>query len=121
MRAANQAEERKFLVDKNSAERITTIHGGPQVLVPFAVENGGHLDSHAQALLRPMSTVVIEKSRHPPLAYRAKAPSAPTLASLWVKRWQQRLSSWLYLAVSKYVLRLLCPDTAVRNKYIWMA
>jgi hypothetical protein len=63
------------------------------VLVPFALEDGGRLGAHAQALLRSFATLAIEKGRHPPLAYRDSSSSAPTIASLRVKRWQQRVST----------------------------
>ena len=36
--------------------------------------------------------------------------SAPTLVSMWIQRCHQRLSTWLHLAISKYVTMLLCPD-----------
>ncbi len=41
--AAKQAEDKKFLADKSSSQPISTIHGGPHILVPFAIENGGSL------------------------------------------------------------------------------
>ena len=84
--AAKQAEDRKFYTDKSSVEPVASIHGGPHVLVPFALEDGGRLGAHAQALLRSFATLAIEKGRRPPRAYRDSSSSAPTLASLWVQR-----------------------------------
>jgi hypothetical protein len=116
--AAKQAEDRKFYADKSSAEPVASIHGGPHVLVPFALEDGGRLGAHAQALLRSFAALAVDKGRRPPLAYRDSSFSAPTLVSIWVQRWQQRLSSWMHLALSKQVLRILCPDAAARQSYI---
>jgi hypothetical protein len=85
--AAKQTEDKKVYADKSSAEPVASIHGGPNVLVPFALEDGGRLGADAQALLRSFATLAIEKGRRPPLAYRDSSSSAPTLASLWVQRW----------------------------------
>ena len=87
--------------------------------MPFALEDGGRLGAHAQALLRSFAALAIEKGRRPPLAYRDSPFCAPTLASLWVQRCQQRLSTWMHLALSKQVLRILCPDVAARESYIY--
>ena len=116
--AAKQAEDRKFYADRTSADPVSSIHGGPHVLVPFAMEDGGRLGAHAQALLRTLVVVALDKGRRPPFSHRAATPSVPTLTSLWVQRWQQRLSSWLHLALSKQVIRMLCPDTAARLMHI---
>jgi hypothetical protein len=64
--AAKQVEDKKFLAHMNYAEPIVAIHGGPHVLVPFAVEDGGRLGAHAHALLRAMATVALEKGKRPP-------------------------------------------------------
>ncbi len=111
-------EDRKFYADKSSVEPVANVHGGPHTLVPFALEDGGRLGAHAQALLRSFAALAIEERRRPPLAYRNSTFSAPTLASLWVQRWQQRLSTWMHLALSKQVLRILCPNIAARQSYI---
>jgi len=73
----------------------------------------GKVPDHA-----PARSVALEKGRRPPFAYHAHAFSPPTLASLWVQRWHQRLSTWLYLAISKHVMRLLCPNIVARLRYI---
>ncbi len=91
--AAKQDEDMKFYADRTSTDPIASIHGAPHVLVPFALEDGGRLGSHAQALLRSFATLAVEKRRRPPRAYRDSSSSAPTLASLWVQRWQQSLST----------------------------
>jgi hypothetical protein len=46
--AAKQAEDMKFLADKRSLQPISAINGGPHILVPFAIEDGGRLGAHAQ-------------------------------------------------------------------------
>jgi len=80
--AAKQAKDRKLLADRTSAQPIARVHGVPHVVVPFAIENGGRLGAHSLALRRVLATVVLEKGRRPPFAYRAHAPLAPTLASV---------------------------------------
>jgi len=54
--AAKQAEDKKFLADRTSTQPISGIHGGPHILVPFALEDGGRLGAHAHALLRALAT-----------------------------------------------------------------
>ena len=66
--AAKQAEDRKFLADKTSTQPISVVHGGPHILVPFTIEDGGRLGAHAQALLRSLATMALGKGRTPPFA-----------------------------------------------------
>ena len=80
--AAKHADDRKLLADKTSAEPIAMVHGGPHVMVPFAMEDVGRLGAHAHALLTAPATVALEKGRRPPCAHRVHASSAPTLSSL---------------------------------------
>ena len=95
---------------------------GYDALVPFAIEDGERLGAHALfTLLRALATATLEKGRRPPFAYRAHAVSAPTIASMWVRRWQMRMSTWFHLAIFKHVIRLLCTDTAARLRYIYKA
>jgi hypothetical protein len=112
--AAKQAEERKFLADKNSRQTIAVIYGGPHILVLFAIEDGGRLGAHAQALLRALAIAALSKGRSPPFVKGTENMSHNMLVSQWVRRWQQRLSAWLHLAISRHTLRLLCPQIAAR-------
>jgi len=64
--AAKQAEDIKFLAERNSTGPIAAIHGAPHVLVLFAVEDGGRLGAHAHVLLMAMAAVALEKGRRPP-------------------------------------------------------
>ncbi len=57
---AKQAEDRKLLAYTTSVEPIAAIHGGPHVLVPFVIEDGGRLGAHALALLQALAIVAIE-------------------------------------------------------------
>ena len=82
--AAKQAEDRKFLADQASTQPIAAIHGGPHILVPFPIEDGGRLGAHALALLRALATLAMDKGRRPPFAYMATGLSAPALTFLWV-------------------------------------
>ena len=113
--AAKQAEDRKFLADKASSQPISAIHGGPHILVPFAVEDGGRLGAHAQALLRALATAALSKGRKPPFARGVEEMKHPMLVALWVRRWQQRISSWLHLSISRHAVRLLCPSLAAQD------
>ncbi len=66
--AAKQAEDRKFLADLSSTQPIAAIHGGPHILVSFALEDGGRLGAHALTLLRALAIVALDKGRRPPFA-----------------------------------------------------
>ena len=55
--------------DRTSAQPIADIHGGPHVLVPFVVEDGGRLGAHALALLRDLAVVALKIEKRPPFAY----------------------------------------------------
>ena len=116
--ASKQAEDRKFLADRISRQPISVIHGGPHILVPFAIEDGGRLGAHAQALLRALATTTLTKGRSPPFAKGTETMTHNMLVSLWVRRWQQRISTWLHLAVSRHALRLLCPQIAAQCGYL---
>ena len=68
--AAKQAEDKKFYADKTSAQPIAALHGGPHVLVPFAMEDGGRLGVHAITLLRSLAIATLDKGIRPPFAHR---------------------------------------------------
>ena len=63
------------------------MHGGPRILVPFAIEDGGRLEAHAQALLRALATSDMAKGRTPPFAKGVEDMTHPMLVFLWVRRW----------------------------------
>ena len=44
------------------------MNGGPHILVPFAIEDGGRLEEHAHALLRALATAALSKGRSPHFA-----------------------------------------------------
>jgi len=116
--AAKQTEDMKFLADRTSTQPISTIHGGPNILVPFVVEGRGRLGAHAQALLRALASTILSKGRKPPYAKGVEAMTYPMLVSLWVKRWQQRISEWLHLAISRHVVRMLCPTLVAQHGHL---
>jgi hypothetical protein len=115
---AKQAEDRKFLADRTSSHPVSAVHGGPHILVPFAIEDGGRLGAHALALLRALATAALAKGRTPPFAKGIGELRHNMLVSLWVRRWQQRISTWLHLAISRHTLRLLCPRTAAQHGHL---
>jgi hypothetical protein len=116
--AAKQAEDRMFLADKASGQPISAVHGGPHILVPFAVEDGGRLGAHTQALLRALAIAALSKGRKRPFAKGVEEMTHPMLVSLWVRRWQQRVSSWLHPAISRHVVRMLCPSLATQHNHL---
>ena len=85
--AVKQAEDMKFLADRKSRQPIAAIHGGPRILVPFAIEDGGRQGAHAHALLRALATSALAKRRTPPFAKGIEDMTHPMLVSLWVSRW----------------------------------
>jgi hypothetical protein len=66
--ATKQAEDRIFWADKTSSKPISAVNGGPHILVPFAIEDGGRQGSHAHALLRALATATLARRRPPPFA-----------------------------------------------------
>ena len=115
--AAKQAEDMKFLADITSLHHIATSNGGLHVLVPCAMEDGGRLGAHAQALLRALAASALSKGRIPPMARRMVDAPHSMQVSTWVRLWQQRLL-WLHMALSRHVMRLLSPPTAAGLRYI---
>ena len=105
--AAKHAEDKKFLADKTSTQPISATHGGPHIIAPFAIEDGGRLGAHAQDLLRAMAASTPAKGRKPPFTKGVEDMTHAMLVSQWVKRWQQRISAWMHLAISRHVVRLL--------------
>ena len=116
--AAKQTEDMNFLADRTSTQPISVIHGGPRILVPFALEDGGRLGTHAQALLRVLATTTLAKGRTPPFARGTEDMDHPMLVSLWVRMWQQRVSTWLHLAISRHAVRLLCHGLASQHGHL---
>jgi hypothetical protein len=116
--AAKRAEDRKFMADKTSSQPISAAHGGPHILVPFAIEDGGRLGAHAQALLRSLASAALAKGRSPPFARGVDNLTHNMQISLWVRRWQHRLSAWVHLSISRQAMRLLCPAGAARVNYL---
>jgi hypothetical protein len=82
--AAKQAEVRKSLADKTSGHPIASLHGGPHVMVPLTIEDGGMLGAHAHAFLMVLATSILAKRRSPPVARRTTDAPRPMLVSLWV-------------------------------------
>ena len=84
-------------------------HGGDHVLVPFAMEDGGILGAHAQALLKTLAEHAVSDGRYS--SPDSRTPLSPAMqVSLWTQRWQHRLSSWLHSSLSQQLLRLHRPD-----------
>ena len=107
--AAKLAEDRKFATDKVSCTPVSSVHGGDHVLVPFSMEDGGRFGAHALALLKILAERAV--SSHLFVSGTGELPGPPAMqVSLWVQRWQSRLSAWLHLTLSQHLLRLYRPD-----------
>jgi hypothetical protein len=120
--AAKLVEDRKFYADKTSERPVARIHGGLHTLVPFAVEDGGRLGAHAQALLRMLAERAVREGRRsrPPLrdpVGNVARGDGATQVSLWVQRWQRHISAWLHISMSRQLLRLFCTQQAVEDIY----
>ena len=108
--AAKQVEDKKFKADADSPNPVSTCHGGRHTLVPFAMEDGGRIGAHGQAVLRMLAEYAVAKGKMPSLPARATPLLPPEVVALWVRRWQQRLSVWLHLTLSRQVMRYLAPS-----------
>ena len=84
--AAKQVEDRKFLADMTSIQPISAVNGGPHILAPFAIEDGGRMKAHDQALLRSLATAALTKGRTPPFAKEVEHMTHNMQVSLWVRR-----------------------------------
>ena len=110
--AAKMAEDRKFYNDKKSSHPVSSKYGGDHVLVPFAMEDGGTLGAHALALLKQLAEFAVSHGSFCSPGSRAPL-TAPMQVSLWVQRWQHRLSTWLHVTLSQQLLRMYHPDGAL--------
>ena len=45
--AAKQVEDKKFKADVDSANPVSTVHGGRHMHIPFAMEDGGRIGAHS--------------------------------------------------------------------------
>ncbi len=109
--AAKKVENTKFISDQTSANPVSTARGGRHTFVPFAMEDGGRIGAHGQAVLRMLVEHAVAKGKLPaPRPRHAALPSPPVAVSLWGRRWQQRLSTWLHLTLSRKVLQYLAPS-----------
>ncbi len=77
-------EDRKFVAGRTSRQPIVAPHGGFHALVSFAIEDGGRLGGHAQALMRAMAMSPLAKHMTPLAGRRAADSPHPMLISLWV-------------------------------------
>ena len=105
---AKLAEDKKFKADELSSQPVSCKHGGDHVFVPFAMEDGGTLGAHAHALLKTLAEHAVSAGRHS--SPDSRSPLSPSMqVSLWMQRWQNRLSTWLHVRLSQQILRLYRP------------
>ena len=69
--AAKHAEGMTFLVDKTFRQPIAAPHGGPHVMVPLAIKDGGRRGARAKALLRAVATSALAKDTIPDAQWRS--------------------------------------------------
>ena len=73
------------------------------------MEDGGTLGAHALALLKQLAEFAVFRGSF--CSPDSRAPlTAPMQVSLWVQRWQHRLSTWLHATLSQQLLRMYHPD-----------
>ena len=105
---AKLAEDKKFKADELSSQPVSCKHGGDHVFVPFAMEDGGTLGAHTHALLKTLAEHAVSAGRHS--SPDSRSPLSPSMqVSLWMQRWQNRLSTWLHVSLSQQILRLYRP------------
>ena len=72
------------------------------------MEDGGKLGAHALALLKSLAEYAVASGVYS--SPDSRSPLTPPMqVSLWMQRWQQRLSSWLHSSLSQQLLRLYRP------------
>ncbi len=76
------------------------------------MEDEGRLGAHAHATLKLLAEYAVSKGRLPPRARHVAPPLPPTVVALWIRKWHQRLSTWLHRTLSRQVLRYLAPSIA---------
>ena len=76
------------------------------------MEDGGRIGARGQAVPRMLAEYDVAKGKMPSLPARAPPILPPEAVAMWVRRWQQRLSVWLHLTMSRQVLRYLAPSLA---------
>ena len=104
------AEDKKFKADEMSSQPVSCKHGGGgHVFVPFAMEDGGTLGAHAHALLnKTLAEHAVSAGRYS--SPDSRSPLSPSMqVSLWMQRWQHRLSTWLHVTLSQQILRPYRP------------
>ena len=109
---AKKAEDPKLKAAETSAQPVAASHGGRHPFVPFAIEDGGRIGAHGHAVFMMLEEHAVAKGRLPPRARHSTPPSPPVAVSLWVRMWQQRLSTWLDLTLTRQILRYLAPSLA---------
>jgi hypothetical protein len=115
--AAKQTEDKKFKADADSSHPVVVHHGGRHRFIPFAMEDGGRIGAHGQATLRMLAEYAVAKGRNRPMVRRADPILPPEAVALWVRRWQQKLFVWLYLTLSRQIIRYLAPSVAAGVGY----
>jgi hypothetical protein len=114
---ARQVEDKKFKDDADSANPVSTVHGGRHMLIPFAMEDGGRIGAHGQTALRMLAEYVVAKGKLHTMATRAAPLLPPEVVAMWTRSWQQKMFVWLHLTLSRQVLRYLAPFVAAGVSY----
>ena len=104
-------DSKKFKADEMSSQPVSCKHGGDHVLVPlFAMDDGaGTLGAHAHALLKTLAEHAVSAGRNSSPNNSRSPLSSPMQVSLWMQRWQNRLSIHVaaaHVSFSQQILRL---------------
>ena len=110
---AKLAEDKKFKADEMSSQPVSCKHGGDHDFVPFAMEDDGTLGAHANALLKTLAGHAVSAGRYSSPDSRSPPWSPSMQVSLWMQRWQHRLSTWLHVSLSQQILRLYRPAAGI--------
>ena len=81
---------------------------GGSCLCPVCDGGWGTLGAHALALLKQLAEFAVSRGCFSSPDSRAPL-TAPMQVSLWMQRWQHRLSTWLHVTLSQQLLRLYHP------------
>jgi len=81
------------------------------------MENGGRIGAHGHATLKMLAEYAVAKGKTPPMSARAAPLQPPEVVAMWMRRWQQKISVWLHLTLSRPVLRYPAPSVATSVSY----
>ncbi len=116
--AAKQAEDRKFRADRTSSQPISAAHGAHTSWSHSRLRMEADWGRTHKPYYDPWHQRHLPRGAPPPFARGVDKLTHNMQISLWFRRWQQRLSAWVHLSISRHAVRLLCPDVAARGHHL---